>query len=121
MKLNDFSFHETTIVSFHKENEDVVLYIEDAIAYDELFNITLTAYSVESINNGDTEIIGNDFMICNDGEILNIIIKNNLIEIIIEWVNFKENFYKTLFYRIKCKKVTLTILEGESNNLEIEI
>lgn len=121
MNLTNLSFHESSIISFYRKGQDIVLFIEDITVSEEKVKALLMAYSIESVDDGKNEITDNDFMLFDDGEILNILINDNLIEVVIEWVDYKNNLYKTLFYSIKCKKNSLAVLLGEDNISEVLI
>ncbi len=105
--LNDFSFHEATLVNFITDTEKEQVGIElDGVTVADNKKISGRLFIKSKLNfKIEGKKVHEIKKIYEDGEVLDLEINNNKIELLIEWNDFLNKKTLTLFYEIEGETV----------------
>ena len=93
-------FHESTIIEFQKENNDLRMQFEEVYYGKELKEkVTLIINNIISIDT-DAVNLKNNLMAAEDGEVIFLNLSNGLVEVFIEWNNYAKNQHFSHGYKI---------------------
>ena len=108
--MNDFSFHEASVLEIFVENGDCLLRLDDVACDQGKLQVLVAVRGLEKVF---IDSIQADYtklkMIAPDGEILSLELENDALFILIEWNNFPLRSSITHSYRIEGEEVEIQV------------
>ncbi len=103
------SFHEASVVGFHKLDSDIELHLDDVLVDGKKKRIILNISQVSSVKI-DGQLSSAPLLATNDGEILTLEISEKAVWLLIEWNDFSNKKSFTRSYLLSGHKVSVLMI-----------
>jgi len=101
-------FHESTVVSVHREDKAIILELDEVHLGDEIRSATIRMKDVQSITRDGVEV--EDLLAeSDDGEVLTLQYADQSLHLIVEWPDFVKHQPQTRSYRIAFGSIEVDI------------
>jgi hypothetical protein len=119
MNINNYYLDDSTVLDFHKHNDDIILKLQGAMTLTEKYIdgiLTLhgTSNLLIKINPKDTISPHQDIgMFYEDGSLYGINIEKHSISFLIKWINFKTHIHNDIYYAMNFDNLTWQTISEE--------
>jgi hypothetical protein len=112
MIRKDLYFHEAIVLEFIKYPNKIELKLERVLCGGQLKNVELSFHGIRKLE-VDHKPAELPLMATPDGEVLTLILKDNAMELLIDWDDFDRHENFTKYYNIEFEEVLIKITETE--------
>ena len=103
--MQNYSFHDSTLVKFKQDKNNIILNIEDIYSSEGKKMAEIICHDVTSSKMDHQNCVVSMFY--QDSEILDLEIEGNTLKLVINWYDYENKNECTKYYEIDCKSIEL--------------